>query len=412
MSFVIALVKFCYCLSLLEEMKERVRNLADAFKLATEQRGEKVQMETVDKNGRLSRQLSLMGTGVLTVLDKNKSLQAVNSHLQKDVSTLKEVNEQMRRKFALHLKHLEETIRNCQAQQNDLHVLRGKESVQIPHDAGPPDVEPENIEKELNSKVEPTRIQLDQLKMQYEQTKRRIKAELIRLEDANAARQLLNEMVSEVAQSLRDAHELFQPEVVLARSEKRHRKNRLLAALFVLLSTSDLLGSRTTLRQLGISSINRSSSPPYRLPFMNRFSSPTVGTEHSCAASIAGALKIHHLVTTDLLEYEPEEHNASSCAQLTSELLRGLHQHLRHQDKPSSSVRSVTVKAVPRAETASQCHTMPALQTSTSDQYASVRLPKLRNKPRMRLQHSSRMFRIFNSPDQECLPSLYPLTVL
>lgn len=89
---------------LLEEMKERVRNLADAFKLATEQRREKVQMETVDKNSRLSRQLSLMGTGVLIVLDKNKSLQAVNSHLQKDVSTLKEVNEQMRRKFALHLK--------------------------------------------------------------------------------------------------------------------------------------------------------------------------------------------------------------------------------------------------------------------------------------------------------------------
>lgn len=400
---------------LLEEMKERVRNLVDEFHLVSGQRKAKVQLGTVDKNCRLHRQLSRVGAQLATALERNKALQSASNHLQRDVSILQEVNEQMRGKLSNHLKVLEQTIQGYQDRLNDFHLLHGNGAVQTPRDFGlsghsaTPSRKIANAEEEVNDKGKlMSGDQLDQLKAEYEQMKERINAETTRLNDVNAARHQLDEMVSEVTRSIRDAHELFNPEAVLTMSEKEQRKSRLMSALLVLLSTSDLLNRR----QLGMPNISRSTLPHHPPASTKRFRNSRTCMKHCRTNSSILESKIHHLPATDPVEFGPQNCSTMLCAHVNTGLLQGLYQQLSHEDKPPWFVRSATVQSIPHTKNGSQCSSVPEQWATTNRQESSVRLPDSTNQPRIRPYQRCRVRRILNCSDQERLPSLYTLSTL
>ncbi|TGZ67167.1 hypothetical protein CRM22_004950 [Opisthorchis felineus] len=246
-----------------EEVKTRIAQMAEEFRIAAKQREKHCQIKTLYANGVLFQRWYKLAGKLQNAQEKNQFLRLATKNLRTEIEISESIKVQMQKKLMNRLKALLIQLKKCKIQEEAYTDSQGSLSKEI-GDAKTVDSKPLSKTMELRERRQSlfTRMcsekaELQEAKMLSEQLNQTLYSEYDQLKRLTLAREKMTSLLTEMMKALAQAKESFESKRAIADSERSIRKQRLLAVFFALLYMTNRLCGSVTPNKLGIARLSR-----------------------------------------------------------------------------------------------------------------------------------------------------------
>ncbi|KER32612.1 hypothetical protein T265_01301 [Opisthorchis viverrini] len=246
-----------------EEVKTRIAQMAEEFRIAAKQREKHCQIKTLYANGVLFQRWYKLARKLQNAQGKNQFLRLATKKLRIEIDLSESIKVQMQKKLMKRLKALLVQLKKCKIQEEAYQDSQGSLSTEI-GDVKTVDLKPVSRTMEMRERRQTlfTRMcaekaELQEAKMLSEQLNQTLYSEYDQLKRLTLAREKMTSLLTEMMKALAQAKELFESNKAIADSEGSIRKQRLLAVFFALLYMTNRLCGSVTPNKLGIARVSR-----------------------------------------------------------------------------------------------------------------------------------------------------------
>ncbi|GAA48965.1 hypothetical protein CLF_102274, partial [Clonorchis sinensis] len=246
-----------------EEVKTRIAQMAEEFRIAAKQREKHCQIKTLYANGVLFQRWYKLAGKLQNAQEKNQLLRLATKKVRIELDLSESIKVQMQKKLMNQLKALLIRLKKCKIHEEAYIISQGSLSTEI-RDGETTDSKPISRTMELRERRQSlfTRMcaekaELQEAKMLSEQLNQTLYSEYDQLKRLTLVREKMTSLLTEMMKALAQAKESLESNRAIADSERSIRKQRLLAVFFALLYMTNRLCGSVTPKKLGIARVSR-----------------------------------------------------------------------------------------------------------------------------------------------------------